>query len=33
VHLTADTLSFDLNTQKVTLEGSVETKLDNNFTL
>ena len=33
VHLTADTISFDLNTQKVTLEGSVETKLDNNFTL
>lgn len=32
VHLTADTISFDLNTQKVTLEGSVETKLDNNFT-
>jgi len=33
VHLTADTISFDLNTQKVTLEGSVETTLDNNFTL
>jgi LPS export ABC transporter protein LptC len=33
VHLTADTISFDLNTQKVTLEGSVETKLDNNVTL
>jgi len=33
VHLTADTISFDLNTKKVTLEGSVETKLDNNFTL
>jgi LPS export ABC transporter protein LptC len=33
LHLTADTISFDLNTQKVTLEGSVETKLDNNFTL
>jgi LPS export ABC transporter protein LptC len=33
VHLKADTISFDLNTQKVTLEGSVETKLDNNVTL
>ena len=33
VHLAADTLSFDLNTQKVTLEGSVDTTLDNNFTL
>jgi LPS export ABC transporter protein LptC len=33
VHLTADTISFDLNTQKVTLEGIVETTLDNNFAL
>ena len=33
VHLAADTISFDLNTQKVTLEGSVDTTLDNNFTL
>jgi LPS export ABC transporter protein LptC len=32
-HLAADTISFDLNTKKVTLEGSVETTLDNNFTL
>jgi LPS export ABC transporter protein LptC len=30
--LAADTISFDLNTKKVTLEGSVETTLDNNFT-
>jgi LPS export ABC transporter protein LptC len=33
VQLAADTISFDLNTQKVTLEGSVDTTLDNNFTL
>jgi LPS export ABC transporter protein LptC len=33
VDLAADTISFDLNTQKVTLEGSVETILDNNLTL
>jgi len=32
-HLAADMISFDLNTKKVTLEGSVETTLDNNFTL
>jgi LPS export ABC transporter protein LptC len=32
-HLAADTISFDLNTKKVTLEGRVETTLDNNFTL
>jgi lipopolysaccharide export system protein LptC len=31
VHLVADTISFDLNTQKVTLEGSVETTLANDF--
>jgi LPS export ABC transporter protein LptC len=31
--LAADTISLDLNTQKVTLEGSVETTFDNNFTL
>jgi LPS export ABC transporter protein LptC len=30
--LAAETISFDLNTKKVTLEGSVETTLDNNFT-
>ena len=30
--LTADTISFDLNTKKVILEGSVETTFDNNFT-
>jgi LPS export ABC transporter protein LptC len=33
VDLAADKISFDLNTQKITLEGSVETTLDNNFTL
>ena len=33
VNVAADTMSFDLNTQKVTMEGSVETTLDNNFTL
>ena len=33
VDLAADTLSYDLNTQKVTLEGSVETTLNNDFTL
>ena len=32
-HLTADKISFDLNTKKVTLEGSVETTLANNFEL
>jgi lipopolysaccharide export system protein LptC len=32
-HLAADKISFDLNTQKVTLEGSVETTLANNFDL
>ena len=32
-HLAADTISFDLNTKKVTLEGSVETTLAHNFTL
>jgi len=32
-HLAADTISLDLNTKKVTLEGRVETTLDNNFTL
>ena len=32
-HLAADTISFDLNTKKVTLEGSVETTLTNNFAL
>ena len=33
VHMAADSVSFDLNTQKVTMEGSVETTLDINFTL
>ena len=33
VRLTADTISFDLNTKKVTLEGSVKTTLDDNFAL
>ena len=33
VNVAADTMSFDLNTQKVTMEGSVETTLDNNFRL
>ena len=32
-HLTADKISFDLNTKKVTLEGSVETTLMNDFAL
>jgi LPS export ABC transporter protein LptC len=32
-NLTADKISFDLNTKIVTLEGSVETTLANNFTL
>jgi LPS export ABC transporter protein LptC len=32
-HLTADKMSVDLNTKKVTLEGSVETTLANNFAL
>jgi LPS export ABC transporter protein LptC len=32
-HLAADKISFDFNTKKVTLEGSVETTLANNFTL
>ncbi|MEJ2727437.1 MAG: LPS export ABC transporter periplasmic protein LptC [Deltaproteobacteria bacterium] len=32
-HVTADKISFDLNTKKVTLEGRVETTLENNFTL
>ncbi len=32
-HLAADTISFDLNTKKVTLEGNVETTLANNFAL
>ena len=32
-HLAADKISFDFNTKKVTLEGSVETTLTNNFTL
>jgi LPS export ABC transporter protein LptC len=32
-HLAADTISFDLNTKKVTLEGSVETTLANNVAL
>jgi len=31
VRLRADTLSFDLNTKKLTLEGRVETTLDDNF--
>lgn len=30
-HVAADKISFDLNTKKVTLEGSVETTLANNF--
>jgi LPS export ABC transporter protein LptC len=30
-HLAADKISFDLNTKKVTLEGSVETTLANDF--
>jgi LPS export ABC transporter protein LptC len=29
--VTADTISFDIDTQKVTMEGSVETTLDDNF--
>ena len=33
VQMTADSVSFDLNTQKFTMEGSVETTLDINFTL
>lgn len=33
VRLTADTISFDLNTKELTLEGSVETTLDDNFAL
>ena len=33
LYLAADTISYDLNTQKVILEGSVETTLDNNLTL
>ena len=32
-HLAADKMSLDLNTKKVTLEGSVETTLANNFAL
>jgi LPS export ABC transporter protein LptC len=32
-HVTADKISFDLNTKKVTLEGSVKTTLENNFML
>jgi LPS export ABC transporter protein LptC len=32
-HFAADKISFDLNTKKVTLEGSVETTLANNFAL
>jgi LPS export ABC transporter protein LptC len=32
-HLAANKISFDLNTKKVTLEGSVETTLANNFAL
>ena len=32
-NLAADKLSFDLNTKIVTLEGSVETTLENDFTL
>ena len=32
-HLAADRISFDLNTKKVTLEGSVETTLMNDFAL
>ncbi|MBW2488694.1 MAG: LPS export ABC transporter periplasmic protein LptC, partial [Deltaproteobacteria bacterium] len=30
-HLAADRISLDLNTKKVTLEGSVETTLANDF--
>ena len=33
VRVTADTLSYDLNTRQLTLEGSVETTLDDNFAL
>jgi len=33
VRVTADTLSYDLNTRQLTLEGNVETTLDDNFAL